>query len=49
MLKFEVTLEEANLIIKGLSELPLKVSLDLVNKLQTQAKNQLEKSEPKAE
>lgn len=41
MLKFELSLEEANLVIQALSELPVRVSLGLINKLQIQAKEQL--------
>lgn len=40
-MNFEVTLEEANLIIAGLAELPFKLSAALINKLQEQAKPQI--------
>lgn len=40
-MKFEVTLEEANLLLAALGELPAKVSMALINKLQQQAQGQL--------
>jgi hypothetical protein len=39
--KFEVTEQEANLIIQGLGELPAKISMNLIAKIQTQANEQL--------
>lgn len=40
-LTFTVTYEEANIIIAGLQELPAKISNPLTQKLQEQAKPQL--------
>lgn len=37
---FNFSIEEANLIIQGLAELPVKVSLALIQKIQQQAKEQ---------
>ena len=44
-LKFELTMDEANLLITALCELPAKVSLGLINKLQGQAQAQLNSME----
>lgn len=41
-MQFEVTLDEANLIVTALAELPFKVSQALIQKLQAQGKAQLE-------
>ena len=41
-LKFNVTTDEANLILSGLGKLPFENVYDLINKLQNQAKNQLQ-------
>ena len=41
-LKLEVTVEEANLIIAGLQELPAKLANPLTQKIQEQAKSQLD-------
>ena len=38
----EVTLNEANVILAGLGELPAKVTIGLINKLQNQAASQLQ-------
>jgi hypothetical protein len=49
-LTFKVTIEEANLVLAGLQELPAKVSNPLTIKIQQQAREQLpepEKSETK--
>jgi hypothetical protein len=40
-LTFKVTIEEANLILAGLQEMPAKVANPLTVKLQVQAKEQL--------
>lgn len=40
--KFELTADEANLILAGLSELPAKVSLALINKIQQQGQAQIQ-------
>jgi len=42
ILKFEITLEEANMILAGLQELPAKVCNPLSVKLQEQAKGQID-------
>jgi hypothetical protein len=50
VLNFNVTVEEANLLIVALSELPFKVSSALIAKLQTQAQPQMQpKPEPQME
>jgi hypothetical protein len=38
---FEFTVEEANLVLAGLGHLPLNQSLDLVNKIQKAAQEQM--------
>ncbi|HXU78629.1 MAG TPA: hypothetical protein VN794_18780 [Methylomirabilota bacterium] len=40
-LKFTLSLEEANIVLSGLGELPAKTSLPVINKLQTQAAKQM--------
>lgn len=40
--KFELTADEANVVLAGLSELPAKVSLALINKIQQQAQAQVQ-------
>lgn len=46
-MNFEVTVEEANLIVQALAEMPFKLSAALIQKLQQQGKQQLEtKEEP---
>jgi hypothetical protein len=40
-LTFSVTIEEANVILGGLGELPAKISMGLIQKLQQQAQPQL--------
>jgi hypothetical protein len=42
MIKFELTIEEVNLILSGLQELPAKLSLQLILKLQAGGQKQLE-------
>jgi hypothetical protein len=46
-LKFEFTVEEANIVLAGLQELPAKVANPLTTKIQKQAAEQLQP--PKAE
>ena len=41
-MNFEVTVDEANVIIQALAELPFKASAALIQKLQAQGKAQLE-------
>jgi len=48
-LTFTVTLEEANVLIAGLGELPAKVSSNLIIKLQQQAAPQLQQEADVAE
>ena len=38
--KFELTEDEANVVLAGLGELPAKVSLSVIQKIQAQAKEQ---------
>ena len=40
-LKFTVTVDEANILLTGLGELPAKMSMGLIGKLQEQAKGQV--------
>ena len=40
-MKFELSLEEVNLVLAGLSELPAKQSLSLILKLQEEASAQI--------
>ena len=44
-LTFKITIEEANLILAGLQELPAKVSNPLTMKIQQQAREQLPETE----
>lgn len=44
-MNFEVTVDEANVIITALAELPFKLSSALIQKLQTQGKVQLEQAQ----
>ena len=48
-MNFEVTLDEANLIVTALAELPFKVSQALIQKLQAQGKQQMEQTKPAQE
>ena len=41
-LKFQLTLEEVNIILQGLGELPAKLSMNLIQKLQEQAAPQMQ-------
>ena len=41
-LKFQLTLEEVNTILQGLGELPAKLSMNLIQKLQEQAAPQMQ-------
>lgn len=43
-MQFDVTVDEANLIVQALAELPFKISQPLIQKLQTQGKAQLEQA-----
>lgn len=42
MIKIEFTLEEINLVISALTELPFKVSAPLIGKLKTEGDKQFE-------
>ena len=48
-MKFEVTLEQANLILQGLAQLPYHISVNLINELQKQAAPQMQAMETPAE
>lgn len=48
-LNFTVTLEEANVIMAGLGELPAKVSATLITKLQQQAAPQIQQQQQATE
>ena len=40
MIKLEFTIEEVNLILKGLQELPFKISAELIAKVKTEGDKQ---------
>lgn len=42
MIELKLTVEEANLILQGLQELPAKVSMQLIIKLQSEGQRQFE-------
>ena len=48
-LNFTLTLEEANVIMAGLGELPAKVSANLITKLQQQAAPQIQQQQQATE
>ena len=41
-LDFKLTIEEVNLILRGLGELPAKLSINIINSVQTQAASQMQ-------
>ena len=41
-LDFKLTIEEVNLVLQGLGELPAKLSINLINSIQTQAASQMQ-------
>lgn len=43
-IKLELSINEIDIIIKGLGELPLKFTFDLVNNIQVQIQNSLEEN-----
>jgi hypothetical protein len=45
-MNFEVAVEEANLVVQALAEMPFKLTAPLIQKLQEQGKAQLETKEP---
>ena len=40
-MKFEITVEQANLILQGLAQLPYHISVNLIAELQKQAQPQI--------
>lgn len=48
-INFTLTIDEANMILNAIQELPAKLANPLTQKLQAQAKEQLEPAEPAAE
>lgn len=48
-LKFELTVQQANVILQALSEIPFKVAQPIIQELQQQAAPQLPKEEAPAE
>ena len=47
-LKFELTLEETNLLLEGLGELPARVSMQLIEEIKTDAQSQLKSQTAKS-
>ena len=48
-LDFKLTIEEVNLVLQGLGELPAKLSINIINSVQTQAASQMQpQSDPAA-
>ncbi len=45
-MQFDITIDEANLIVTALAEMPFKLSAALIQKLQAQGKAQLEQPKP---
>ena len=41
-MKFEFEIEEVNIILKGLGELPAKLSMNLIQSIQEQAASQMQ-------
>ena len=41
-LDFKLTIEEINIVLQGLGELPSKLSMNLINSIQTQAAPQMQ-------
>ena len=41
-LDFKLTIEEVNLVLQGLGELPAKLSINIINSVQTQAASQMQ-------
>ena len=42
ILDFKLTIEEVNLLLQGLGELPAKLSMNLINSIQNQAAPQMQ-------
>jgi hypothetical protein len=47
MIELKLTIEEVNLILVGLHELPAKVSMQLILKLQSEGQRQFEEQQKK--
>jgi hypothetical protein len=41
-MRFELELEQVNIILQGLGELPAKLSMDLITNIHKQAENQMQ-------
>lgn len=48
-LNFTLTVEEANLVLNALAELPAKVSMNLISKLSAQAQQQIQQPQVEAD
>jgi hypothetical protein len=46
LVKLELSVEEINLILQGLGELPAKMSMAIIQKVQQQAAPQMQPEEP---
>ncbi len=46
LVKLELSVEEINLILQGLGELPAKMSMAIIQKVQQQAASQMQPGEP---
>jgi len=49
ILDFKLTIEEVNLLLQGLGELPAKLSMNLINSIQNQAAPQMQSQPIKKE
>ena len=49
MVKLELSLDEVNVVLAGLGELPAKTSLAIIDKVRSQAVGQLQTAAPAAE
>ena len=47
-LKFTFSVEETNLILQGLFELPAKVSMEMIGKIKTEAQSQIAEKQEEA-
>lgn len=45
ILKLELTVQEVNILLQGLGELPAKISIQLISKINQQAQEQLKPGE----
>ena len=48
-MKFELTVEEANLVLTALGRMPYESVFQLINNMQQQAQNQIDKPEEESE